>query len=225
MKTKERVPMKSCRIIAFLLLVAATAGSALAAPTTLYSGQTGVIPFLSDDGTKTMYVNIIFAVYDTSTGEYQGAPGPQRYVYVYVVQSQETSQLAVDLFSVVAPLGSIAGIGTIDNGGVDAVASIGGTPAVNSSADYAFSIAGMSLDPGESSFRLVYTSDFEYRTDGQAIVKGGTELDNDGLPVPDGDDVPGDLQTTEVPEPMTAALLALGGLTILRNRIAAKRHQ
>ncbi len=209
--------MKSCRIIAFLLLVAAAAGSALAAPTSLYSGQTGIMPYLSDDGTKTMYVNILFAVYDTSTGAYDGAPGPQRYVYVYVVESQANSELAVDLFSVVAPLGSIAGVGAIDNGGIGAIASIGDEAA---SANYAFSIAGMSLDPGTNSYILVYTSDHEYRKDGQAVVKGGIEPLDDGLPVPDDDDLP-----IPTPEPMTAAMLALGGLAILRNRLAAKKQR
>ena len=105
MKTQERVLMESRRIIALLLLVAATAGSALAGPTELYSGQTGIMPYLSDDGTKTMYINILFAVYDTSTGEYQGAPGPQQYVYVYIVQSQSNSEVAVDLFQVLSAAG------------------------------------------------------------------------------------------------------------------------
>ena len=202
--------MKSCGIIAVLLLVAATAGSAPAAPTLLYSGSTGVIPYLSDDGTKTMYVNIQFAVYDTSTGAYEGAPGPQQYVYLYIVENQSKSDVAVDLFSVVAPLSSIGGIGTIENfGGVDAVASIGGEAGVNDAANFAFSIVGSPLDPGKESYILVYTSNHSYRTDGQAVVKGGTgATGGDVLPHPD------------VPEPMTALLLGLGGLALLRNRPA-----
>lgn len=212
MKTQERVLMKSCKVLALLTAIAAMAAPALAAPTTLYSGQTGVISYLSDDGTKTMYVNILYAVYDTSTGAYDGAPGPQRYVYVYVVQSQSNSEIAVDLFSVIAPLGSIAGVGTSSSyGDVDAVASIGGTPGVNDAANFAFSIAGMSLDPGKQSYLLMITSDYEYKKDGQAVIRGGSGATNNELPRP------------EVPEPLTAAMLALGGLAILRNKAAKKQ--
>ena len=61
-----------------------------------------------------------------------------------------------------------------------------------------------------SSYILVYTSDFEYRKDGQAVVKGGNESDDNDLPVP-------------TPEPVTAIMLGLGGLAILRSRATIKK--
>jgi hypothetical protein len=214
MKAPERVPtMKSCRTIALVSLVLATAGAVYAGPTLIYSGQTGVLPYLSNDGTKTMHVNINFAVFDTSTGAYTDAPGPQRYVYVYVLDNQTNSDIPVSFFSLVAPSSSIAGIGTaVTTNGIDAVASLGGTPNINQSADFGFKLPGAgssSVDQGpllagRSSYKLIFTSDYTYKTDGVAIIKGGTADDDKGLPNP------------ETPEPMTVVLLGAGGLALIR---------
>jgi hypothetical protein len=190
--------------LAMLLAQAASAG-------VIYEGETGVRSYLSADGTKTMYVNIHFAVYDNLLGDFgSAAPGPQRYIYQYTVENTIASDAGIDLFSIVAgPTAGIAAVGTAPKtGGIDATASISVEPGVKQSADYAF--YQTPLGAGKSSYVLMYTSDNSFRKDGRAIVTGG----GDGsIPLPD---------DPQVPEPLTALTLGVGGLAIIRRRMTLR---
>jgi hypothetical protein len=194
---------KAAVVLPLVFLLAQVAGAGV-----IYQGETGTRAYLSADGAKTMYVNIRFAVYDNGLRDYANAPGPQQYIYQYIVESKSTSEVAVDLFSVVAgPTAGIASVGTAYyTGGIDAVASITTVPSVKQSADFAFDQTP--LDAGMNSYLLMFTSDNYYRKDGKAIITGG----DDGIPLPDGQ---------EAPEPVTVLTLSLGGLALARKRLRA----
>jgi hypothetical protein len=206
------LPSHFARTAVVLPLLLALAQVAWAGPTLIYSGETGFLPYPSSDSSKTMYVNIEFAVFDTVSGEYEGAPGPERYVYVYVLTNKADSEAAVNFFSVLAaPTAGMAGIGTLETyDGINASSSqITTVPGVKQSADFEFSLAGSStgsLVAGAHSYRLIFTSDNTYRTDGQVIVTDGHD-NNTGLPRPEGNDVP---------EPATVLILGCGALALVR---------
>jgi hypothetical protein len=204
-KTVMDLP-RAAFVLPLAMLLAQTASAGM-----IYEGETGTRSYLSTDSTKTMYVNIRFSVYDNLLGDfYATAPGPQRYIYQYIVENMGSSEAAVDLFSVVAgPTAGIAAVGTAPKaGGIDAAATISAEPGVKQSADFAFQQTPLSA--GKNSYILMYTSNNSFRKDGRAIVTGG----GDGsIPRPDGQ---------EVPEPLTALTLGLGGFAIVRRKMMSR---
>jgi hypothetical protein len=189
--------------LVFLLAQVASAGI-------IYQGETGTRSYLSVDGKKTMYVNIHFAVYDNLLQDLLSAPGTQRYVYQYIVENKSTSELPVGFFSVIAgPSAGMAAIGTaLNTDGIDATTKkITTVAGVQQSADFAFDQTP--LDIGKNSYVLMFTSDNSYRKDGKAVIK---DSDN-GIPVSNDDN-------NNLPEPLTALTLGLGGLAIIRRKMS-----
>jgi hypothetical protein len=192
---------KALVVLPLVLLLAQIAGAGV-----IYQGETGVQSYLAKDGIKTMSVNIRFSVYDNILSDFVSPPGTQRYIYEYIVENTTASQVAVDLFSVVAgPSAGIAAIGTaIYAAGIDATGTITTVPTVKQSADFSFN-KQTPLDIGENSYVLMFTSNNSYRTDGKAVITGGSD---GSIPKPD----------STTPEPVTVLTFGLGALAIIRRK-------
>jgi|GEM_PF-3218819 len=203
--------MKRSTIVApfvALLLLAGVSGAA-----TIISG--GTLAHITGVGGRVIDVDIDYIVEDLATYPGGQLPGGSNgsYVYEYTLHNLGTSNVKIDLFSVAAELNaSIMNIGTYGSPpAVNALTEITDlTPGVNQSAKFSFvKFDQLGLTPlgiDQYSYKLIFTSDY-YPGMGYAFVSGGSiggEIAN--IPVP-------------VPEPVSAVLLAIGGLAFFRKRL------
>lgn len=126
-----------------------------------------------------------------------------KYIYEYVVQNQQSSNVSLSMFQIpISSPSAINGIGTVNNnGGVGALSFIV-DPATLPSATYMFLTPA--LAPGMGSVKLIYSSDLGWTTN-TATVAGGSVIGSI-------------TQWTPVPEPVTALTLGLGGLALIRRK-------
>jgi hypothetical protein len=207
MKSSERVKMMNGRrtiaLLAVVLGVACVA-NAIVAPilgpvttSTSFSGTAG----------RNINVSVTSSVWNYSdylslNPSMQIATG--KYIYEYVVTNLATSNVSISMFQVpIAGPTLINGIATVAGvaGSLNAVPYIVDQDSLPS-ATYLFMPTALGVN--KTSYKLIYSSDGEW-TVSTATVAGGS--------------ITGDLtQWTPVPEPITALMLGVGGLALLRRK-------
>jgi len=225
---RKRIILSSLLITALMLVSQASATlyeDAYIPASTLYDGYTYYGEDVETaDGTSYMQGRIDFAVYDTTAGNEWATitgydnPGNGRYVYAYQIFNdyEGYSEVPIQAFSVLgldgAEISVIAGsVGTEEDplGGQDA------SDTALSDTTVTWNFAYLDLDNDYTigtdghSFFLIFSSDASW-------TKGDYSLEayNPEFPAPGGTATGG----TSVPEPITVALLGLGGLVAVAKR-------
>jgi len=242
MKSKKVIWL-SLLITALILVSQASATlyeDAYLPASSLYSGYTYYGEEVeTTGGTSYMQGRIDFAVYDTLGGnewvygddgiegtQYDTGfenPGNGQYVYVYQIFNdyEGYSEVPIESFSIFGLDGAeisvdADSVGTQEDpmGGQDA----SDTSLSDTTVTWNFSYAGTDYTIGtdEHSFFLIFSSDYSW-------VKGDYSLaaydpDIPVAPAGDGIDTTGSSMPPNIPEPLTVALLGLGGLVALAKR-------
>jgi hypothetical protein len=208
MKYSERVSrmMKSCKVAMALALVLVMAQAVTALPPT-WIYQSGPVTSHIQSGPRIVDVTVNAYVwnlpdYQIVNPTFELTAG--NFVYEYVVQNLSTSTVSISMFQVpVAAPGLINDITTVGTvGGVGATALIVDASTLPSATYFFLSPA---LSRNTTSSKLVYTSDYGINTDGDATIGGGSISGDIVMPTP-------------IPEPVTALMLAAGGLALIGKR-------
>ncbi len=161
-------------------------------------------------GGVVMDVELDYAVFDV--GNYPGTDpsGGSEYVYTYQVRNLTTSNVGLRVLSIglqassgANSIGEDTSVGAPGAAGdvANDLTSIGAT-----SAKWGYGLSGgLELDPGQISHLLLFASPNPPRLNSAAVTDGGLPVDVGEVASP-------------TPEPATAALLAIGGMSLVAKR-------
>lgn len=170
------------------------------------------------DNGKYAKVMIEFAVYERSSGEFDGvfsgvgltAPGTGEFIYAYKVFNHSSSEDMISAFSILGldeQANAITGLDALDDGEGGAEPTNGGQFEEGNCVWKWFEdeSSGMRfIELGDQSWLLVFSSNNPWKP-GEYKLTGTDESD---FPSPDG----------QVPEPVTVALLGAGGAFLLKRK-------
>jgi hypothetical protein len=195
--------MKKIGFLCCVLLVSAVAANATPISDDLSAFSAGFVT----DTSGGVHYRVDYAVYDLTVAYTGFDPswGTAKWLYAYQVSNLQDSTEAMNVFSVAIPQGVVA-----DNIAYDWTKGLTlGIPSmsqqfVGDSAVWQFA-ANHTIAPTKNSVVLIFTSDLGPGEGSGTIVSDGGSLNISNIATP-------------VPEPLTLALLGIGGAALLRRR-------